>query len=185
MNFTLKKSTFSHIILSLLLASCVAVVGPTTPVPNIPEGDAISHDEMIYSSVSIESFRDVRSEPEDKKISPEGDVNQSVQAAFTNALRKRGVTISNSAPISIHAEIRTWHAITRGKGELESEASLYIEVHSNTGNRIFSAIYNGHRSSTFPLISAEDINDSLGLSMAQAIDQCLYDASMRNVISGR
>jgi uncharacterized lipoprotein YajG len=169
----------------LLFASCVAVVGPSVSVPDIPRGDAVSDDEMIRATVSLGSFRDVRKEPETNRISPEGEITSTVRDAYDQSLSKRGVVISESAPVIIHAEVRKWHAVTKGTGEVESDASIYIEVHSRGGERIFTGIYHGSRSSTFPLISAQDIADSLGLSMAQAIDQSLYDRALKAALRGK
>ncbi len=171
--------------LALFLSSCVAAVGSSIEVPDVPAGDAVSFDEMINSSVALGSFRDVRQEPDPNRISPEGEVTSRVKDAYEKSLTKRGTRISDSAPVVVHAEIRNWYAITKGTGEVESEASVYIEVHSKDSNRIFSALYHGSRASTFPLVTAQDISDSLGLAMAQAIDQSLYDQAMRAVLSTR
>lgn len=169
----------------LTLSSCVAVVGPSVNVPEIPVGDAVSIDENITSSISLGSFRDVRSEPVENRISPEGDVTAAVKAAFKKSLEKRNGYVIDNASVTVMAEVRNWHAITKGTGEIESDASLYIEVHVRDKGRIFSGLFHGHRASTFPLISAQDIDDSLGLAMAQAIDQVLYDRAVISALNGR
>jgi uncharacterized lipoprotein YajG len=178
---TLKKLlSFSIISLIASFSACVAVVGPHVPVPEIPPGSEATPEKAISSLVSVGSFRDVRGAPEGEQISPEGEVTEAVKEAFRTALTKRGARVTPDAPTTIHAEIRTWYATTQGTGavEVESQATLYFEIHSRDSQRIFSGVYTGSRSSTFPLVSAKDIGDSLGLAMTQAIDQALSDKAL-------
>jgi uncharacterized lipoprotein YajG len=172
--------SFSILFFITSFTACVAVVGPHVPVPAIPPGSDATPEKAISQLVSVGSFRDVRGTPEGEQISPEGDVTIAVKDAFSIALGKRGARVTPDAPTTIHAEIRNWYATTQSTAavEVKSKATLYFEIHTKDSQRIFSGEYTGSRSSTFPLVSAKDIGDSLGLSMSQAIDQALSDKAL-------
>lgn len=175
-----KLVSFSILSLMSFFAACVAVVGPHVPVPEIPAATQSTPEKAISSMVTVGSFRDVRSTPEGEQISPEGEVTETVKEAFKSALAKRGARVSTDAPTTIHAEIRSWYATTQGTSavEVESQATLYIEIHTKNSQRVFNGTYTGSRTSSFPLVSAKDIGDSLGLAMAQAIEQALSDKAL-------
>lgn len=178
---------------SLFSVSCVTTVGPFIALPNIPPSK-VQDGDVLSLILSVKSFRDVRIVSETsstmqegvRRVSPEGDVSQIVTAAFSEALRARGTSVDSSAPTTIQGEIRSWNAETRGSsvGELKSEASIYIEV-ITSGTRTFSGVYQGSRSSQFPVVTSSDIQDSLGFAMEQAIDQALIDSSLRRALSSR
>jgi hypothetical protein len=175
------------ILISLLASACVVSVGPTIEAPAIPAPTKST--DVFPVLVQVKNFRDVRlvSEEEKGPISPEGDISELVKDAFINYLEKRGASVEFSAPVTIEGEIRSWEAQARGTstGMLNSSASLYIEVKDSSGNKLYSGVFQGSRSSQFPLVSKADIKDSLGFAMAQAIDQSLNDASFRKALNSK
>ena len=65
---------------------------------------------------------------------------------------------------------------------IQSEASIFLEVLNDKGQRIYSSTFSGTRQSRFPLAKPSDIQLSLGLAMQQAIEQMLNDQQFMNAL---
>ncbi|HMO17810.1 MAG TPA: YajG family lipoprotein [Oligoflexia bacterium] len=161
-------------------------MGPYVSVPRMPNPTSNSGD-YLPVVVNIRPFKDMRlleRIEQSENITPEGDVSDVVTGYLESALKTRGVTFDSSSPITLTGEIRTWSAEARGSstGELKSEATVYVEV-IQSGLRKFSGTYQGARSSQFPIVTPQDISDSLGLAMSQAIDQAISDSSLRRALA--
>ncbi len=160
-------------------------MGPYIEAPSIPAPSQTS--DVLPVLVQVNNFKDIRlpSEEGGNLISPEGDVGELVKDSFVQYLVKRGATVEVVAPVIIDGEIRNWEAQAKGTttGALNSTASLYLEVRNNLGAKIYSGVFQGTRSSQFPLVGSADIKDSLGFAISQAIDQALNDPSLRKALS--
>ena len=177
---------------TLCLISCVAAVGPLIDVPYIPIAENSS--DVLPILVRLGQIRDVRNVPQENsgfqnnsgKVTPEGNVGENVEKALAKAIEVRGGSLDSSADIILTGELRSWSCQTKGStsGTLNSESSLYLEVRKRSGQKVFSGVFQGVRSSQFPFVSAADIKDSLGFALAQSIDQALNDQSLRRGLSG-
>ena len=76
--------------------------------------------------------------------------------------------------------MRKWRSKVGAKDSsaIDSEATLFVELLDPTGKKIYSGTYNGTRSSQFPVVTRIDVQDSLGLAMANAIEQVISDQQL-------
>ncbi len=175
-------------ILSLLTLStaCSRHVGSSIEVPNIPAPAASSAESRarLSANISLSGFKDVREAiipieglDQTSYTQPQGAISQQLEAAMSEAMSKKGLHVTSNAPVSLWGEIRKWRADveTTTTSKIKSEAALYVELLDASGQRLYAGTYHGSRASQFPVVSAEDIKDSLGIAMAQAIGQVLED----------
>lgn len=180
----------------LLLASfgCSRSIGRNVEVPDIPSAEEPAARSKLDVSVNVAEFKDVRDNiagvDSDSGVSytePQGSVTGAVEEAVAQALGARGVLLGGDAPLTVWGEVRKWRSRveTTTISKIESEASLYVEVVDSSGTRRYSGTYHGSRTSQFPIASATDVRQSLGLAMAQAIDQMLDDEEFLNALWAR
>lgn len=177
-----------------LLASCAPNLGKTIEAPQIPavatKGDARPR---LGTYISIQSVEDARIAVDPGTASmdgidytePQGAIGSLVENGLKAAFRENGISVIDSAPLVIRAEVRTWraHTETKAQSDLASEATLYVEVIDPAGKKLFNGTYNGNRASTFPIITRVDVQDSLGIAMANAISQAVVDPQLLTVLS--
>ena len=187
----MKSRVFQAIIFAsaVALGGCAPTVGPQVDAPEIP---VVAKTGSIKSGVrvALQGALDVRpaivADPDSESVTqPAGPVASQVEDGLRKALEMNGIAELPSAPVAMRAEIRKWQAqvSARDTGKLSSEASLFVELIDGTGQRIYSGNYVGNRASSFPLISASDIRESLGLAMASAIDQMMSDPKLIEKLS--
>lgn len=182
--------TFKICVLTItisILSACVATVGPSISVPKIPPMQE-SKSNFNGTQVAVGDFKDVRTLDYNSTgqglVTPEGDVSQSVSSTFKEYLTASGATVSFGAPLVVKGEIREWQSAYQGSttGALDSVASLYVEVSNAQGTKIFSGNFKGNRSSSFPIVTAEDIKDSLAFALSQAVQQVLNDPGFQRSV---
>ncbi len=171
------------------LAACSPNLGTTIEAPQVPiapvKSDARAR---LGSYVSIQSVEDARPGPStdtsEKYTEPYGGVNTIVEAGLKNAFRESGIAVIDTAPVTIKAEVRRWRAQVSSKSSsaIDSEATLYVELLDPTGKKIYSGTFNGTRASQFPVVTRVDVQDSLGLAMANAIEQVITDPQLLELL---
>ena len=184
----MKRISLLLIAFSVVFVGCAAYVGRAVDVPEIPsavkEGDARAR---LSSSIAVGEIRDAREVPEEGSnyTEPAGDVASAVKSALERTLTDKGMILSLDAPVTVTGEVREWRSSVsaRTTSQIQSEAALAIEVRDPSNKKLYSGVYHGSRSSQFPVASAGDVQDSLGLAMSQAIAQMLQDKDLLNVIS--
>lgn len=190
----MQASTFKQIfilLVSALIASCAPKPGPTIDTPTIPVAKTNAEIRgRLGSYVTVQSVTDERralTENEAVRFTePQGNVPQNVETALSDSLRERGISVVDTAPVKIRAEIRSWRSeVTMATTPtLMSEASLYVEVYDAFGKRLYSGTYQGTRQSQFPVVTREDMKDSLAYAMSSAIEQAIGDEQLLNHIGG-
>jgi uncharacterized lipoprotein YajG len=142
------------------------------------------------NAVAVERFVDIRQSPAivtrgEDSTELIGDVGIKISDAVRRALTDKGYTVSSFGENSIRGQVKTWRADVDSNlnGGLESEAAILIEVFNRREQRVFSGVFRGSAKSQTPLVSSSDVSDSLGKSMAQAIDQLINDAEFLRAIS--
>lgn len=172
----------------LCCVSCAPYIGRAVDVPEIPsaikEGDVRTR---LSSSIAIGEIRDTRDPlgEDSAATEPAGDVAAAVRQALEKSFTDNGMILSLDAPVTITGEVRDWHSTVSAKTTslIQSEASLAIEVRDPSNRKLYSGVYHGSRSSQFPVASAGDVQDSLGLAMSQAIAQMFQDKELQGVLS--
>lgn len=189
LEFEMRKLILTSAV-ALALGACSAKIESNYPVPEIPKASTVTS-ELHGVGLSFQSFVDarmpLRNEVANKSsihTQPEGDVAGSVEQAFKEALTVQGANVGYGTGKMVTGEIRRWDSqvAAAASGSIESNATLFIEVKGETGERLFAGEYHGSRSSTFPVIARQDVGESLGIAMSEAITQALRDPNLRRVL---
>lgn len=174
-----------------VIGGCVANVGQTIETPEIPAAATRTEARArLGSYVSIQGVQDLRTyssqTPSSENFTePQGGTTTAVETGLKNALRDAGISVLESAPITLRAEIKKWRAqvTSKASSNLASEATIYVELLDPSGRKLYTGSYNGTRSSQFPVITRIDIKDSLGLAMSNALSQLVADEQLLNIVS--
>ena len=169
----------------LFCAACAPKLGATIDAPQIP-APATKPDvrARLGSYVAIQGVEDTRvgieatdADQAPGYTEPYGGVNAIVENGMKKAFQESGIAVVDTAPVTLKAEVRKWRSQLDAKStsKLNSEATLYVELQDPTGKKLYSGTYNGSRSSQFPVVTRVDVQDSLGLAMANAIEQVISD----------
>ncbi len=187
--FVVTGGTF---VLSLAATGCAPNLGATieaAPIPVSSAADSRNSARARFGSViSIIDVRDARpplNEGDDTRYTePHGGIPQIVENAVKDALSNAGIAVVGSAPIEMKIEVVKWRSnvLPKGNVQLKSEATLNIELVDPSGKKVFSGSYNGVRSSQFPVVTRVDVKDSLGLAMANALEQLTSDAQFLELV---
>lgn len=187
----MKKIKTLITIAALAFISCAPQVGVIIDAPAIPTLAKPDTRARLGSYVNLDKVQDTRmvgkiGTVEANVTEPYGnDITENIKTSIRQALSDVGVSSNDTAPVAMNVEIRSWKSqvgTKSGSGKIVSDASLYIELYDPTGKRLFSGSYNGQRTSDFPIISKVDIQDSLGLAMANAIEQMVTDPELINIL---
>lgn len=171
------------------IAGCAVSPGRTVETPEIPavapSGEARARLGSYLAIQAVEDRRDSSQSADSGFTEPFGRVGASVEEGIKNAFRENGISILETAPLSLKAEIRKWRTKvdSRANTMMSSEATLYVELVDPSGKKMYSGSYNGTRSSQFPVVTRVDVQDSLALAMANAIGQVVNDPELLNVLS--
>jgi hypothetical protein len=176
-----------------LLSSCAPNLGATIEAPDLPAAaaDGTAKPEIrarLGSYVTIQEVTDARNgittDPDENYTEPYGGVNTIVEKGIKKAFQDIGVAVSDSAPISLRAEVRKWRAQVKSKGNsaISSEATIYVEAVDPSGKKVYSGTYNGARSSQFPVVTRVDVKDSLAIAMTNAINQLTSDQQLLELL---
>ncbi len=181
----LRHCVLSFCVLSLLLlfSACVSSLG-TEVEPEEELLNKFSNSAKLPSGiqVSVIEVLDAREEVATeeggtRKLNAGGAVDELVEKALVDAFTTNGSEVTPTATNQIRGQIRDWHVEITGAatGKLSSTASLYIETLAPDGKVLFSGMYNGSRASEFPIVSRQDVGQSLSISMNEAITQLMSD----------
>jgi hypothetical protein len=192
------KFPSSHILSSIIIISmsailgCVATVGPSLSITKVPVKTQDIINLITQGNTGIGSITDSRTLDYNSTaqglVTPEGDISRIVETTLVDYLKAAGTNINFNAPRIVQADVREWQSAYQGSttGSLDSKASIYIEVLNQQNKmKIFSGVFHGNRASHFPIVTPEDIKDSLGFAMSQAIEQVIKDSSFQKAISGK
>ncbi len=174
---------------SLTFSACAPHLGATIETPEVPLGEIKTETRArLGSFIAMQGLEDRRPAPS-SEIKPEytqpaGPVTETVEAALRDAFKEHGITVLDTAPVGLKAEIREWKSKVKVQTNtaIESKAVLAIELFDPTGKRIYSGTYEGSRSSQFPVVNRIDVKDSLGLAMANCISHILDDPKVMEII---
>ncbi|MCB0322427.1 MAG: hypothetical protein KDD69_02605 [Bdellovibrionales bacterium] len=184
----MNKSYFLGLMLfaTVISSGCARHIGASIAVPEIPTPAAEARP-RLGATIAVRDFKDVRGQAQGQELGeapgvtkPEGDVGTRVAEAMAAVFEKRGITVDETAATVVRGEVRQWQSkvTTTTSGVIESTAAVYVEVVDRSGNSVYSGTYHGSRTSQFPVVSASDVQDSLGIAMAQALDQALQDQEL-------
>lgn len=171
------------------LTGCAVSPGRTVETPEIPpiaaNGESRARLGSYLAVQSVEDRRDASPSSDAGFTEPFGRVGASVEEGLKNAFRENGISILETAPLTLRTEIRKWRTKVDSKANtmLNSEATLFVELVDPSGKKIYSGSYNGTRASQFPVVTRVDVQDSLALAMANAIGQVVSDPELLNVLS--
>ena len=175
-----------------LFVACVATVGPSISVPEIPLGIVESNPRVSQSSIEVGQIKDSRvldyNSTGQGLVTPEGDISRTVETGIINYLKAAGSNVSHGSSLLLQGEVKEWQAAYEGSttGALDSKASIYIEViDQGSKAKIYTGTFQGNRSSHFPFVSPADIKDSLGFAMAQCIQQVFKDNGVQKAITSK
>ena len=151
----------------LLLTSCVTSIEPIVKVPPV----VIESSRALFlgqsANISSINFQDLRLTDEVVSpgfVSPEGDISGALSKSLKSALQDREVVFRKDSSTEIKGSVNIWEAHFEGTASitLRSEAAISVNV-IKSGRSIYNGTYNGVRSSSFPIVGAQDVQDSLGL----------------------
>ncbi len=185
------KKIIVALLFTFNLISCAPQVGEIIAAPEIPTLAKPETRARLGSYVNVNKVEDIRQIGRDSAYENNitepfgGNIAENVKTSIRQALSDVGVSTIDTAAINMNVEIRSWKSqvgTKSGSGTVTSDASIYVELFDPTGKRLFSGTYNGQRKSDFPIISKVDVQDSLGLAMAGAIEQMVTDKELLELL---
>ena len=192
MIFQTRSKKFSLGLLCGLLLSasaCAPHLGPTIETPDVPVSQIKSDVRARMGTyVALQSVEDARPAPsrdiDSDYTQPVGAVKEIVEAAIKTAFRDHGISVLDTSPVQMTVSIRDWRSQVKVNSStaIDSKAVVYIELSDPTGKRIYSGTYEGSRSSQFPVVNRVDVQDSLGIAMANCISHVLDDPKILEII---
>jgi len=173
-----------------LLSGCAARLNPTLAVPEIPP--LVTSGRMAGDSahvIMVEQFGDGRESQDivkrgEDSAKPANEIAPVVSRALQQALRNKGFTIADSAPVVLNGEVREWLAnVKKGfPGKVDASAKVFIEVLDPANKRIYSGTYQGSASREDPSVDEKEIRGVLGTAMAEALNQVLLDKQLVDLL---
>jgi uncharacterized lipoprotein YajG len=182
-----------HIIWLLPLSAIVFALGcgislqPTMAVPFIPtaksEVSAIPKDIEYY--IAVEEFSDdrpskalaVKGEQQSESVT---DVGVAVQKAVESSFRNLGFMIDANSALLVRGKVKKWISEVKSgmPSEASSEAVVFVEVLDPTNKRVYHGTYQGTAGIRSPSLSRDQISESLGSAMSQALTQLVSDQGL-------
>lgn len=160
---------------------------PAIPVASRPAGGSPVAEKAF---VSLDQIKDGRldtalAEFRGKRSEPVGEVTSEVQSALESTLAGAGVSVSDSAPLMISAEIRRWFAsLDSGmSGGVHSDAELFLQVFDPANKLVYSGSYRGNAMLQQSGIQDKDIRDNLGTAMSEALGQIVKDQKLMHLLA--
>lgn len=185
----MKKFTLLAICLLSLVAGCAPHLGPTIETPEVPLSEIKGDNRArLGSYIAVQKVEDKRAgitrSDNSEYTQPAGAVEEIVEAALRDAFRENGISVLDTAPIQLKAQVREWRSKVKvaTMSEIDSKAVIAIELFDPAGKKIYSGTYEGNRSSQFPLVNRIDVKDSLGLAMASCISHVLSDPKFLEIV---
>lgn len=179
--------------LVFLFASCAPSLPSTIRVPHITptvKGPQVQKRRGYESTVFIDQLTDVRpkeaiAEFQGRDLNPAGDIIAPVFNALREGLEKKGFRFSDSAPVLVAGEIRTWNAKIKGgfSAKVEAQAVLYLEILDPTNKRAYSGTYQGFATLERTNVTEEQVSEVLGTAMSEALGQVFADQQFIRLLS--
>ena len=171
------------------LVSCSPSLKSTMAVPFVPE-PAAGKAAKAGITVALDEVRDARTSDAlalygQRSIPPEGQVAPAVRSALESALRRDGITISDSAPLVLTVEIRKWVSNVRSgvPSTADTEAELFVKVFDPANKMIYSGTYSGTASQSSTSLGEPEVRSTLGMAMSEAINQLASDSQLVNLLA--
>ncbi|MCC6953210.1 MAG: hypothetical protein IT290_03750 [Deltaproteobacteria bacterium] len=140
-------------------------------------------------SVSIDQFEDTRpgtelAAYEGSLVQPESDIVPNVRTALTTVLEKKGIMVSDTAPLVIGVEIREWKVnVSRGfQTKAEATAGVFIRVFDPANKLIYSGLYRGNAHLQQSSMKEPELADVLSTSMSEALAQVTRDGPLLQLL---
>jgi uncharacterized lipoprotein YajG len=175
------------------ITACAPSLPSTIKVPHISpvvKGPQVQKRRGYESTVYIDQLTDVRpkeaiAEYQGRGINPASDVIAPVIDALRAGLEKKGFRFSDTAPVLISGEIRTWSVKIKGgfSSKAKAEAVLYLEILDPTNKRAYSGVYQGYATTEGTGIDEERVSEILGTSMSEALGQVFADQQFIRLLS--
>lgn len=181
----------------LLVAACSAL-GAVGCAPGLkhdivmPSIPAIAENSQVAAGgaeLLVNPFLDARPSAtivryKGRDIKTQGEAAAAVEARVRERLERAGFSFARTAPLALSAELRAWQAdVSSGfPADVQSKAAVYVEVRDPANKRIYSGEYTGMASMQHPNLSEDDIRQTLGVSMQQALNQLFADAQLMEIL---
>lgn len=186
------KRPFIALFVLVLFAACGTTVPRHITLPDLEvavKGGSSSRG-SIPSEFFVEQFTDVRGEQ--ALVTGEGNSSEATQnvAKFVSegvrqALLRKNLVWSETAPLVIRGEIRNWQAQVKGgfPASIGAKASIYIEVLDPSNKAIYAGEYRGFSRMETAGVDEDEAGKVLSASMAEAIRQLTVDKRLFDVLS--
>jgi hypothetical protein len=140
--------------------------------------------------VSIDEVKDSRPSPElaivdGKEVLGDEPIANTVRVGLQRGFQRKGITVSDSAPLVVSVEVRTWTSMVKGglPGSVKSDSALFAQVFDPANKLVYSGLYRGSSNIQNPSIDERDIRSSLASAMTEAIGQVTGDPQLRKLLS--
>jgi hypothetical protein len=188
------------LLLLLILVGCAASKGPMRladlselhpkiAVSQIPAVNIAGADlETNYKpQVSLGKISDERLQPtliefNGKKIAGRGDVTLVVDYVLKKALRLRGISLDQNAPLILETTVTRWRAET-GNRSVSAEAVVRAELIGPGGENVYTGLYEGFSEQPSEEFYVRDVQTALGAAMHQALTNLIQDGRMLEFLS--
>jgi hypothetical protein len=156
----------------------------------IPAGAPEARSNEFDAFIFVDQFIDARPSPavarvEDRDVGASNDPVEEVVGGIKRALEKRGFTFSDTAPVILSGELRAWVSlVTEGlPSKSEATAELYVEVLDPANKRVYSGVYKGYAAKESPGLDEGDVQETLRISMTEAIQQIMADKQLVGLLA--
>lgn len=188
----------------LFISACGPYLPKSIEVPTISSTGKIQPLSTIYigdklvstPSVEVGKFNDQRSQnygilSGSDEVDFNGDISNQISTAFADALSEKGfdvINTSNGKKIApkVYGVINKWFTEVESnlKGQLKSQAEIEVYILNSKGSKVYTGNFKGSVKSESPIISNQDVIDSLSDSMGEAIDKAVNDKKLlENIIN--
>ncbi len=180
---------FLAISLAISVQACAPTLKHDISMPKIPDIGAGQRNSVAGAELLVNPFIDARPKAtmvyhKGREYKARGDAAGAVETKVRNKLEKEGFRFSSRAPLALSGELRKWEAkVSVGfPAQVDSMAAVYVEVRDPANKRIYAGEYSGNASKQHPNLDAEDINETLGTAMQQALNQLFADAQLLDIL---
>ncbi|MCC6955073.1 MAG: hypothetical protein IT290_13225 [Deltaproteobacteria bacterium] len=184
------RSRFFTVAASMLIAgslvSCSPRVGDSIVLDTVPRTEQETYSRLgAGKSLAVGMFNDARTpvvtgEGTSAYTEASGDVARLAEQSLTHALKSQGYQVSPTSPYRLAGQITKWRTkvTTKATAQIQSEAAIQVQVLDNRNNVVYNGSYVGTRSSEGPVVSKNDIRNSLSVALATATAQVAEDQKL-------
>ena len=167
-----------------LLIGCSPKLPERVNVPTLDyqvKSTVVSNEAYVF----VDEFIDARAnkaivEYKDKEIPHIQDLGPIVVKGIGDALKAQGFSITDTAPIILSGQIRTWNAVvTSGMpSKVDASAELYVELLDPANKRMYSGTYKGYAGVQAGSLDEDEVKAALQASMKETINQIVGDQQL-------